>query len=442
MKIKYLLNNLEKYENKNIKLKGWIRFKRFSNNIGFIELFDGTYLSGIQLVSKFSDSKEIFEKLKLLHLFSGIVIEGKLVKGKNDTYEVIINKVLEIFDSSDDYLLGKKQHGLEFLREISHIRPRTKLFQSIMRIRSNLAINIHIFFNEHNFLYFHSPIITSNDAEGAGETFYIKTSKGEDFFSNPGSLTVSGQLHSESYAQAFSDVYTFGPTFRAEKSNTTKHASEFWMIEPESAFKDYFEMMEISENLLKYLIEKILKENNLELKFLEEFYKKDIINNLNKILKSNFKKMTYTNAIKKLNKEFDKKIKFGDDLSTENEKYLSKSANGPIFIYDYPKEIKSFYMYQNNDKKTVRGFDLLVPDIGELIGGSQREDRIDLLIENAKLKKINLDEIEWYISLRKYGYSKSSGFGIGFERLVMFFTGVDNIRDSIPFPRTPGKLNF
>ncbi len=442
MKIKYILENANKYENKKILIKGWIRFKRFSNKIGFIELFDGSYLPGIQLVIKSSDSLENFEKLKSSSLFSGLIIEGKLLKNSKDGYEMVLTNLLEIFNSNDDYLLGKKQHSLEFLRDISHIRPRTKLFQSIMKIRSNLSIQIHNFFNENDFLYFHSPIITSNDAEGAGETFYIKTSKGKDFFSNPGTLSVSGQLHSESYAQAFRDVYTFGPTFRAEKSNTTKHASEFWMIEPESAFKDYFEMMKVAEDLLKYLIKKILNENNLELKFLETFYKKDIINNFKKILNTKFNKMTYTDAIKKLNKEFDKNIKFGDDLSTENEKYLSKSVNGPIFIYDYPKEIKSFYMYQNDDKKTVRGFDLLIPEIGELIGGSQREDRVDLLIENAKLKNINVDELEWYISLRKYGYSKSSGFGIGFERLVMFFTGVENIRDSIPFPRTPGKLNF
>ncbi len=448
MKIKDLILKSNELIEKEIEISGWIRFKRISKNIGFIEIFDGSYLNGIQIVVK-SENNELFEEIKNLPLFSALTITGKLVQGKNNL-EVLLGKIVEVFESSEEYQLGKKEHGLEFLRENAHFRPRTKLFQSIMKVRSNIALSVHHFFNKENFLYVHTPIITGNDAEGAGEAFYVKTKDNKPFFTNQGSLTVSGQLHAEGFAQAFSDVYTFGPTFRAENSNTSRHASEFWMIEPESAFKDWMQMMDLGEKMLKFIATEVLDNSKDELLFLEKYYNKNIINTLENIVSKNFKKISYTKAIEILNKAVknginfeERKIEFGIDLATEHEKYLaSVYAEGPIYVYDYPKEIKSFYMYQNDDGKTVRGYDLLVPEIGELIGGSQREDRIDYLIKNLEEKGIDPKEINWYIEMRKFGYAKSTGFGIGFERLVMLFTGVDNIRDSIPFPRTPGKLRY
>lgn len=432
--------------NQEVIVKGWVRFNRSSKNIGFLEVFDGSSLNGIQVVYKI-ENKEIFEKLFKLPVWSAVEIKGILVESKQK--EINTTEIINIWSSTEENPLGKKEHGFEFLREIAHLRPRTKTFQSIMKIRSLLAIGIHEFFSKENFLYVHSPIITSNDAEGAGESFFVKTKNNETFFHNQGSLTVSGQLHAESYAQAFSKVYTFGPTFRAENSNTKKHASEFWMIEPEVAFCDYNQMMDIAESQTKYVIDKVLKNALPELENLSKIKGIDLVENLNKIVSQKFIRISYREAIELLKNAQSKGvvfnesiIEFGIDLATEHEKYLSEQQfDCPVFVFDYPKEIKSFYMYQNDDN-TVRGFDLLVKGIGELIGGSQRIDTFENLIKNAKEKNIDLNELKWYLELREQGYAPSSGYGLGFERLVMLVTGVENIRDVIPFPRTPGKLDF
>ncbi len=451
MRIKEIFKNKEQLLLKEIKISGWIRFKRVSSKIIFIDLIDGTKLSGIQLIVKKENvGEEEFEKISKLTLFSSIKIFGELSEGKN-SIEVIVKKVDKVFLADEEFTLGKKEHTLEYLREKAELRSRTKLFQAVMKIRSALSISVHNFFASKEFLYFHSPIITSNDAEGAGESFYVKDSNNKNFFSNNATLTVSGQLHAESYAQSFGAVYTFGPTFRAENSNTTKHASEFWMIEPEATFYDYNDMMNLGEELLKFVAKDMLENYEEELMFLGEYNKLNLIEVLTNVVKNDFKRISYTKALEFLNNEIkagkvtfeNNEIKFGIDLGTEHEKYLSQElGKGPIYVYDYPKDIKSFYMYQNEDKKTVRGFDLLVPIIGELIGGSQREEDYDKLIRNSKEKGIDITEIEWYANLRKSGYATSSGFGIGFERLVMFVTGVENIRDVIPFPRTPGKVRF
>ncbi len=451
MKIKEIFKNREQMISKEIETSGWIRFKRVSSKIIFIDLIDGTKLSGIQLiVKKDIVGEEEFEKISKISLFSSIKVSGKILEGKNDI-ELVVNKVNNVFMAEEDYTLGKKEHTLEYLRERAELRSRTKLFQAVMKLRSALAISVHEFFASREFLYFHSPIITSNDAEGAGESFYVKDGNNKNFFSNNASLTVSGQLHAESYAQSFGAVYTFGPTFRAENSNTTKHASEFWMIEPEATFYDYKDMMNLGEGLLKFISKEMLDKYEEELKFLSEYNKVDLIEVLTNVVQKDFKRISYTDALEYLKNEIkignvsfeNNDIEFGLDLATEHEKYLSQTlGEGPIYVYDYPKDIKSFYMYQNDDGKTVRGFDLLVPMIGELIGGSQREEDYDKLIRNSKEKGIDISEIEWYANLRRSGYATSSGFGIGFERLVMFVTGVENIRDVIPFPRTPGKVRF
>lgn len=448
MEIKKILIESDKFIDKLVELSGWIRFKRVSKTVIFLTIFDGSNLDGIQVIVK-NDSKYFETVKKEINLFSGIEFSG-LVKKNNNNLEIVLNSIENIYHSNENYQLGKKEHGLEFLREIADIRPRTKLFQAIMQIRSNLSFAIHEFFNQNKFLYVHSPIITTNDAEGAGELFYLSMKEEKNIFSSESSLTVSGQLHAESYAQAFKNVYTFGPTFRAENSNTPRHAAEFWMIEPESAFKNYFEIMDLGEGLLKFLAKKILNNFDDELNFLEKYFEKNLKENLNKILNNKFIKISYTKAIDILqnavkgNVSFeDKEISFGIDLKTEHEKYLAEVyANGPIYVYDYPKEIKAFYMYLNDDQKTVRGFDLLVPGIGELIGGSERENRYEFLINSAKKQNISISKLNWYFELRKYGYAQSSGFGIGFERLVMLFTGVENIRDVLPFPRTPGKIVY
>lgn len=428
--------------------QGWIRFNRPSKSIGFIELTDGTKLNGIQLVYK-AENESVFEKLSKAPLYSALKIKGKLVQGRN-AIEIVVIDVLDLRETEEDFPIGKKEHGLEFLREQSHLRIKTKMFQSIMKIRSTTSMAIHEFFNKKGFTYVHTPIITGNDAEGAGEGFKIAAEGNENFFDKSASLTVSGQLHAESYAQALKKVYTFGPTFRAENSHTTRHASEFWMIEPEASFCDNMQMMQIGWDMIQYVINKILELHNDDLILLQKVNEKDdLISYLESIANSSIQKVSYRDAIEILNDalnngiEFkEKDIKFGIDLATEHEKYLAgEHFKSPVYVYDYPMEIKSFYMYDNGDG-TVRGYDLLVPEIGELIGGSQREDRYDVLMKNIELKGQDLSELSWYTDLRKNGYATSSGFGLGFERLVMMLTGVENIRDVLPYPRTPGKLNF
>ncbi len=431
-----------------ITTKGWVRFNRASKAIGFIELTDGTKINGIQLVYKI-DNESVFEKLSKVSLYSAIEIKGTLVQGRN-AIEIVVNEVIDLRETEEDFPIGKKEHGLEFLREQAHLRVKTKMFQAITKIRSTASLAIHEFFNKEGFFYLHTPIITSNDAEGAGEGFKVVTDNKEEFFDKGASLTVSGQLHAESFAQALKKVYTFGPTFRAENSHTTRHASEFWMIEPEAAFCDNMEMMQIGWDMLKFVIDKTLELHMEDLEILQKVNEKDgLISYLESISKSEINKVTYREAIDILNKalengvEFkERNIEFGIDLATEHEKYLAgEHFKSPVYVYDYPAEIKSFYMYDNEDG-TVRGYDLLVPEIGELIGGSQREDRYDILMANIAKKGQDLSDLAWYTDLRKNGYASSAGFGLGFERLVMLLTGVENIRDVLPFPRTPGKLNF
>lgn len=432
---------------KEVILKGWIRFNRVSKKIGFINVFDGSFLNGIQVVYKFEENENIYNELSKIPLWSGIKLKGKILQTK-DNKEVLVKEILKIWPSNEKHPLGKKQHSLEFLREQAHLRPKTKLFQSIMKIRSVAAQAIHEFFALNDFILVHTPIITSNDAEGAGETFKLGNNK-NGLWNEGGFLTVSGQLHAEGYAQAFGKVYTFGPTFRAENSNTKRHAAEFWMVEPEVAFADYNEMMILGEAQVKFVIDKVLKLCNDELDFLDSYYEKHLKKTLKKVSTTSFKKITYENAIKylqdaiKKGKKFKQKnIKFGLDLVIEHEKYLTDELfKCPVYIYDFPSSIKSFYMYKNDDK-TSRGFDLLVPGIGELIGGSQRLEDYNELMLALKQKKLENFGLDWYVNLRKEGYVMSSGYGLGFERLVMFLTGTENIRDVIPFPRTPGMLEF
>lgn len=450
MEIKEALQ--KKNINKELEISGWVRFNRSSKKIVFIDLYDGSNLNGIQIVCKEELlNKKDFNLLFKAPLYSAFTLKGKIIfNSKQQKYEFLPFKI-EYFNLSDSkFPLGKKDHTLEFLRSQSHLRIRTKLFQSIMKIRSYCSQLIHFYFMKNEFYYIHTPIITKNDAEGAGETFFVKTKNNQSFFNGQGTLTVSGQLQEEAYTQSLKKTYTFGPTFRAEKSNTPRHANEFWMIEPEIAFADYFKVMDLGENLLKFIAKKILDNYLEELKFLEDYFKTNLIKNLQNIIKKRIIKIKYEEALNilKQGKLKDKiflndKFNFGDELSTEHEKYLAEIyANGPIYVYDYPYKNSSFYMYKNNDNKTVRGFDLLVPKIGELIGGSQREDNYEKLINIIKEKKLELKELNWYLDLRKYGYAKSSGFGIGFERLIMFITGAENIRDVLSFPRTPGKLEF
>ncbi len=446
MEIKQILQQKTGQE---VKAKGWVRFNRVSKNIGFIELFDGSSLNGIQLIYK-AENKDIYDILANVTLFSAIQIEGKTAKGKDGTLEVEVLKIIKINAAQEEYPLGKKDHGLEFLRKQAHLRPRTKLFHAIMKIRSDSALAIHEYFTLNDYHYIHAPIITKNDAEGAGETFEVKTQDGKPFFSHQGSLSVSGQLHAEAYAQAFRKVYTFAPTFRAENSNTTRHASEFWMVEPEVTFCDYNGMMDIAEEMIKFITKKILEKDSEELDFLSTFNKMDLEKVLTNIVSIAYKRISYEKAIEILKAAKANGVKFeiddlhfGMDLASEHEKYLSSIyAKGPIFVFDYPKEIKSFYMFQNDDGKTSRGFDLLVPSIGELIGGSQREEDYEKLLKTIKEKGLKVEGLEWYIDFRKNGYAPSSGFGLGFERLVMLLTGTENIRDVLPFPRTPGELEF
>ena len=447
MKIKELKLTKKEFINKTINLSGWVRFNRVSKNIGFIELFDGSIVEGIQLVYK--SETDAYTQLSKLNLYSGVSIEGKVVEGKKNEIEIIISKVIKIFNCVQQLDMGKKGHSLEFLREIPHLRVKTKLFQSVMKIRSLTTQLINSFFLSKDFLYIHSPIITANDAEGAGESFYVKADKNKSFWTKEGTLSVSGQLHAEAYAQAFKNVYTFGPTFRAENSNTQKHVNEFWMLEPEMTFCDYNCSMDLGEELLKYLSKKIIELAKNELDFLVKYHGKDIPSLLNEIATKKIPRISYREAIGILSNALkngvnfeNKNITFGIDLATEHERFLAESHfKSAVYVYDYPAKIKSFYMYKNDDE-TVRGFDLLVPGIGELIGGSQREEDYSKLMKALEEKNISDNELEWYINLRRQGYVTSSGFGLGLGRLVMLLTGMDNIRDVLPFPRTPGNLKF
>ncbi|QQK07516.1 asparagine--tRNA ligase [Miniphocaeibacter halophilus] len=458
--LKDLEKNYEKYIDKDIEVAGWIKNSRFQKKLGFIELHDGTQFKPIQIVV--DSNLANFEEVSKLHLSSAIIVNGKLVSTPNakQKYEIQAKEIVVEGKSSDDYPLQKKRHTFEFLRTLLHLRSRTNTFNAVFKVRSELSYAIHKFFNERGFVYVHTPIITASDAEGAGEMFEVSTLDlnnlpkdkdgnvdfSEDFFGKKTNLTVSGQLQVESYAMSHRNVYTFGPTFRAENSNTPRHAAEFWMIEPEIAFAELEDVCNLAEDMVRYIIKYVLEKCPQEMEFFNKFIDKGLIERLEKVSNSDFKKMTYTEAIEVLEKadvKFDYPVKWGIDLQTEHERYLSeKIANGPVFITDYPKEIKAFYMKLNEDGKTVAATDLLVPGIGELIGGSEREYRYDVLLDKIKDAGLNPEDYSWYLDLRKYGTAKHGGYGLGFERMIMYLTGMTNIRDVIPFPRTVGHCEY
>ena len=458
--IKDLYRNKEKYDGKEITVSGWVRTLRDSKTFGFIELNDGSFFKNLQIV--FNDTLDNFKEIAKLTISSSIIVTGKLIITENakQPFEVQASKI-EIFNVSDqEYPLQKKRHSVEYLRTIAHLRPRTNTFSAVFRVRSLLSYAIHKFFQERNFVYVHSPILTSSDAEGAGEMFRVttldlenvpKTKDGKvddskDFFGRPAHLTVSGQLDVETYAFAFRNVYTFGPTFRAENSNTVKHASEFWMIEPEICFADLNDDMNLAEDMVKYIISYVIEKAPEEMEFFDKFISPGLLERLNHVINSDFGRITYTDAIKeleKVNDKFEFPVKWGSDIQTEHERYLSEVVFGkPVFVTDYPMDIKAFYMKQNDDGKTVAATDLLVPGIGELIGGSQREDDLEKL--KTRMKELGLPEEEywWYLDLRRFGSAPHAGFGLGFERMMMYLTGMANIRDVIPFPRTPKNCEF
>ena len=445
---------LEKDNLDYIELQGWVRTNRNNGSVGFIELNDGTYFKSAQLV--YDKECADFDKYSKYGTGCAITVMGRFVltPENKQPFEIHVKEIVLEGDCAEDYPLQKKRHGFEFLREIAHLRPRANTFNAVFRVRSVLAMAIHEFFQSQGFVYVNSPIITGNDAEGAGEAFVVTTREDnkyeEDFFGKKASLTVSGQLNAEAFALAFRDVYTFGPTFRAENSNTVRHASEFWMIEPEIAFADLEDDMLLAEDLIKFCINYVLENCPEEMKFFNTMIDTTLLERLDKVVNSEFKKMSYTEAIERLEDavkkghEFeDKNIYWGMDLQSEHERYIcEKVVNGPVFLTDYPKDIKAFYMRLNDDGKTVAACDLLVPFVGELIGGSQREERYDYLIKRMNELNMKSEGLEWYLNLRRYGGCKHAGFGVGFERLVMYVTGMQNIRDVIPFARTPKNLLF
>lgn len=458
--LKDVFKNEKELISKEIEVAGWIKNSRFNNNIGFIELNDGTTFKSIQIVVE--TKVENFLTISKLFLSSAIIVKGKVVesKGAKQNIEINASEIIIEGESNDKYPLQKKRHTFEFLRTIQHLRPRTNTFNAVFRIRSILSYAIHKFFFERGFVYAHTPIITSSDAEGAGEMFKVTTldfnklpkkENGEidftkDFFSKPTNLTVSGQLQGEAFAMAYRNIYTFGPTFRAENSNTTRHAAEFWMIEPEIAFADLNDVIKLSEEMVKYIIKFVLDNAPDEMNFFNSFVDNELIERLTKVLNSEFKVMKYTEAIeilKNSKEKFKYPVEWGMDLKTEHERYIcEKVVNGPVFLIDYPKEIKAFYMRLNDDNKTVAAMDMLVPGIGELIGGSQREERLDILEKKMIEGNMNLEDYQWYLDLRRYGGTKHGGYGLGFERMIMYVTGMQNIRDVLPFPRTVGLCEF
>ena len=452
--IKDLFREKEQYKDKKVTVGGWVRSNRDSKNFGFLVVNDGTFFEPLQIV--YGSEMENFGDIAKIGVGAAVVVTGKIVEtpGAKQPIEMHAEEVLVEGPSPADYPLQKKRHSFEYLRTISHLRPRTNTFQAVVRVRSLAAFAIHKYFQERNFVYVHTPLITGSDCEGAGEMFQVttldlenvpKTEEGkvdysQDFFCKPTNLTVSGQLDAETYAFAFRNVYTFGPTFRAENSNTTRHAAEFWMIEPEMAFADLKDDMMLAEGMLKYVIRYVLDNAPEEMAFFNQFVDKGLIERLEHVLSSEFGHVTYTEAIEileKHNDEFEYKVHWGSDLQTEHERYLTeKEFKRPVFVTDYPKEIKAFYMKLNEDGKTVAAMDCLVPGIGEIIGGSQREDKLDLLEKRMEEMNLNKEDYEFYLDLRRYGSARHAGFGLGFERCVMYLTGMGNIRDVIPFPRT------
>lgn len=459
--IKNIYRESDKFINQDIKIGGWVRTVRVSKGLGFIEINDGTFFKNVQIV--FDDNLSNFSEIEKVSVGSSLKISGILVESPapGQPFELKASDIKILNLSPLDYPLQKKRHSFEFLREISHLRVRSNTFSAVFRLRSVLSYAIHKFFQEEGFSYVHTPIISSSDCEGAGEMFGVTTfnldkpiprdDKGEvdyskDFFGKKTGLTVSGQLEAEALIMGLNKVYTFGPTFRAENSNTTRHACEFWMLEPEMAFADLSDNMNLAEKMLKYLIKYIIKELPEEMEFFNKFIDPGLLDRLNLVANSEFKRMTYTEAIeilKKSDKKFDYPVEWGIDLQTEHERYLSEEVvKGPVFLTDYPEAIKAFYMRLNDDGKTVAAVDLLVPGIGEIIGGSQREERLDYLEKRIEKMGLKKEDYWWYLDLRKYGSIKHSGFGLGFERAIMYLSGMANIRDVIPFSRTPKNAEF
>ncbi len=457
--IRELHHNYKDYDGKVVTIGGWVRSIRDSKTFGFMVVNDGTFFEPVQVV--YADKLDNFETICKLNVGAAVIVTGevKVTPEMKQPFEIHAQEVVIEGESTPDYPLQKKRHSFEYLRTISHLRPRTNTFQAVFRVRSLTAYAIHKFFQERDFVYVHTPLITGSDCEGAGEMFQVTTMDlndvpkkdgavdfSQDFFGKPTNLTVSGQLNGETYAMAFKNIYTFGPTFRAENSNTTRHAAEFWMIEPEIAFADLTDNMMLAESMLKYVISYVLENAPEEMAFFNQFVDKGLIERLEHVVNSDFGCITYTDAIAELEKhndEFDYKVYWGCDLQTEHERYLTeKIFKRPVFVTDYPKEIKAFYMKLNEDGKTVAAMDCLVPGIGEIIGGSQREDDYEILRNRMIECGLNEEDYEFYLDLRKYGSARHAGFGLGFERCVMYLTGMGNIRDVIPFPRTVGNCDL
>ena len=461
IEIRELFRNQEKYGDQEVMVYGWVRGNRSSNQFGFLSINDGSFFTPVQVVYE-ADSLTNFAEISKLHLAAGVKVIGTvaLTPEAKQPLEIKAKEITIEADSQADYPLQKKRHTMEFMREIAHLRPRSNTFSAVYRVRSVVAYAIHKFFQEQNFVYVHAPIITGSDAEGAGEMFQIttldlenlprtedgKVDYSQDFFGKETNLTVSGQLEAEAFALAFRNVYTFGPTFRAENSNTARHASEFWMIEPEIAFADLKDDMDLAEAMVKYIITYTLEHAPEEMNFFNQFIDKGLLERLHNIVNSSFERVSYTEAVeilKKSGQEFQYPVEWGLELQTEHERYLTEQVfKKPIFVTDYPKDCKAFYMRLNDDGKTVAACDMLVPGVGEIIGGSQREERLEVL--QARMKELGISEkgYEWYLDLRRYGGVKHAGYGLGFERMIMYLTGMSNIRDVLPFPRTPKSAEF
>ena len=458
--VRELFKDTQKYVDKEIEIGGWVRNKRPSKQFGFIVLNDGTYFTPVQVV--YNDTLENFQEISKINIGAALIVRGTLVltPDAKQPFEIQASSVTVEGPSTGDYPLQPKKHSMEFLRTITHLRPRANTFQAVFRVRSLAAMAIHQFFQDRDFVYVHTPLITGSDCEGAGEMFQVttldlnnvpKTEDGtvdfsEDFFGKPTNLTVSGQLNGETFAMAFRNIYTFGPTFRAENSNTTRHAAEFWMVEPEIAFADLDDNMRLAEDMIKYIISYVLEHAPEEMAFFNQFLDKGLLDRLNNVLNNEFGRITYTEAVALLeqhNDKFEYPVSWGCDLQTEHERYLTEVVfKKPVFVTDYPKDIKAFYMRLNDDGKTVAAADLLVPGVGEIIGGSQREERLEVLENRIKEMGMRVEDYDWYLDLRKYGGVKHAGYGLGFERMVMYVTGMANIRDVLPFPRTTGSLEM
>lgn len=458
--VKSLFRETEKYLDKEVVITGWVKKMRDQKNFGFMEVNDGSFFKGIQVV--FTNELPNYDEISHLSIISSVEVKGKLIKsqGAGQDVEIAATEV-NVFQKADlSYPLQNKRHTFEFLRTKAHLRPRTNTFAAVFRVRSVVAYAIHKFFQENGFVYVHTPIITGSDCEGAGEMFRVTTldlnnlpkkedgtvDESKDFFGKETNLTVSGQLSGETFCSAFRNIYTFGPTFRAENSNTARHASEFWMIEPEIAFADLNANMELAEAMVKYIIKYVMEQCPEEIEFFNKFIEKGLIDKLNNVLNNDFARLTYTEAIDillKSGKKFDYPVEWGIDLQSEHERYLAEQHfKKPVFLTDYPKDIKAFYMKLNPDGKTVRAMDLLAPGIGEIIGGSQREDNLEILENRINELGMNPEDYEFYLDLRRFGSFPHSGYGLGFERMIMYITGMTNIRDVIPFPRTPNNAEF